>query len=266
MRDFALIYAEWTLIVFTTFCQLSIGMAIFAFLSASFKEYAIEKKLWIFSLLSVAIAGLASVLHLQNPFNALYTLTQLGTSWLSREIVCVGIFGGLLFLQVIKNTKFIGCLASLAGLLLLYVMTMVYASVEEMPYWRFLGTLLAFLGTTLLLGGAVAFIMSRNAECACLKKSAIIAYITGLLFVLGSKLSWVANTLKNPDLAVPEALTQGYFNLDVQLFFLLFGSLFLLVNKPIKFPVVMYLAFLLLLGAELAGRALFFLAQFKVGV
>ncbi len=266
MNDFAGIYAEWSLIIFTTFCQLSIGLAVFATLSNCFKEEVIEKKLWCYSLVAVVIAGIASILHLQNPFNALYTLTQIGHSWLSREIVCVGLFGALVLWQAFKGSKIVGYGASLAGLLLLYVMTQVYASVEEMPYWRFLGTALAFFGTAFLFGGAVAFMLSREATCDCLKKSSLFAYVLGLVFVLASKIAWITTMRQNPDLAIPDHFIHGYFNLDIQLFGLLFASLLLFLKKPLKSPSFIPITFLLLLFAELAGRTVFFLAQFKIGV
>ncbi len=266
MSNFLLIYEEWSLIIFTTFCQMSIAFAIIASLMAAIEERKSSKILWFLSLITVGIGGIASLLHLQNPFNALYTLTQIGSSWLSREIVSVGLFGALVFWQVIKGSKIIGYLTSIVGLLLVYVMSQVYASVEEMPYWRFLSTGFAFYGTTALFSGAVGYIASRNLESNAFKKFSIVAYVAGLIFVLAAKIAWVTTSLKNPNLAIPEHFTQGYFNLDIQLLALLFASVLLLIKKPIKFPIAMYLAFLILICGELAGRAVFFLAQFKIGV
>ncbi len=263
------IYHEFSLIFFTVFAQLAVGMAFFAVIAYK-KEDALSINLWKGSLIAMALAGLFSFTHLTNPFNAFYTLTQIGSSWMSREIVAVGAFSGLVFLACLLHYKNqykqeVGYAALFFGVILIYVMTMVYASVKSMPMWNFLGTLTAFVGTTLLLGGGITMAMRDNAENLCLNSSSKTMLLVGLLLSLSAKILWVTILISNPAMLVPEIFMQAGYNSVLKLLCLLVGSV-ILVNRRFFSKNILYIAVALLVIGELFGRTLFFLAEFKAGV
>lgn len=103
---------------------------------------------------------LASLLHLGNPINAYKAVTNLGTSWLSREILCGVLFAvvGFAFavMQWRKLASFtvrnsVALIAALIGIALVYSMSMVYMLPTRLS-WDLVTTPVSFFVTTLLLG------------------------------------------------------------------------------------------------------------------
>jgi DMSO reductase anchor subunit len=98
-------------------------------------------------------------LHLGKPFNSYHAIRNLNNSWLSREIATVSIFSGTLLLLIgldqvrpgMMNSRIL-LIASLTGGMALYAMTRVYR-LRTVPSWNHAGTPLAFLSSTLMLGG-----------------------------------------------------------------------------------------------------------------
>ncbi len=268
------LYADWTLIVFTVFAQLSAGAALFAYAAQRQEQALLAQKLCKVAFGSICIAGIVSILHLQNPFNALYTLTQAGHSWLSREIFAVGIFSGLVFLQLLKPHKCLGALSALMGLTLVFVISRVYTSVAAMPFWSNVGTVLAFYGTCFMLGGALCIWgqgeaqggTEKQAEHTCLKNLAIGALVLGIVLALSAKLSWIAVFMQGHMLEIPPAFTASLWHLALQILCIVLGLLFILPKKMRSSCALLSVGVLCFVVAELAGRTVFFLAQLKLGV
>ena len=123
---------------------------------------------------------LASLLHLGNPRNAVRAASGWRTSWLSREILAAGVFGGLvalagavelgaLALPGIVTPAMAGVLrapltglAVLAGLGLVAAMTGLYA-VPTVPSWDPAAVAGTFTGASLLLGAPVAGLLATAA-------------------------------------------------------------------------------------------------------
>jgi anaerobic dimethyl sulfoxide reductase subunit C (anchor subunit) len=106
------------------------------------------------------LALLASLLHLGDPLNAFRAVANISSSWLSREIlagVLFAIFGGLFaILQWRKIGSFglrsvLAVLAAIIGFFLILSMSMVYM-LPTQPSWNSIATPIAFFSTTLLLG------------------------------------------------------------------------------------------------------------------
>ncbi len=108
--------------------------------------------------LLLGLGLLASLLHLGTPRNAWRTLSNLGNSWLSREILFTGLFGAgwaltafwqftqAEFLRVIS-----GWLTAGLGAALVYCMVRVYRF-KTIPAWYGWRVMLGFFVSTLLLG------------------------------------------------------------------------------------------------------------------
>ncbi len=264
--NYSALFADWTLIIFTVFAQFAAGSALFATVAQSSNEQTIAKKFYFTSFILMSIAGIVSLLHLQNPFNAFYTITQVGHSWLSREILTVGFFTGLVFLQLILSNKCLSYLTSFAGLTLVYVISQVYASVDSMPFWANKGTIIAFYGTCLLLGGALALLLGKSKEEGAYKGLALAAIAIGLICSLFAKLVWISVFMKEEVLSIPLEFNSALCFLALQLGLLLLGFLIVLCKKARNSGCLLSLALLFFLFAELSSRSLFFIAQLKIGV
>lgn len=109
----------------------------------------------------LALLGmLASLLHLSTPLHAWRALSNLRTSWLSREIIFVSLFTGLSGLFTILECfnwgptilrSALACSTTLTGLALIYNMARVYMLRSITP-WRNWLTPASFYATTFLLG------------------------------------------------------------------------------------------------------------------
>jgi anaerobic dimethyl sulfoxide reductase subunit C (anchor subunit) len=106
------------------------------------------------------LALLASLLHLGDPLNAFRAVANISSSWLSREIltgVLFAIFGGLFAIlqwRKIGSTglrSVLAVLAAIIGFFLILSMSMVYM-LPTQPSWDTIATPIGFFSTTLLLG------------------------------------------------------------------------------------------------------------------
>jgi anaerobic dimethyl sulfoxide reductase subunit B (iron-sulfur subunit) len=111
----------------------------------------------------LAIAGLASLLHLKKPLNAWRAINHLKKSWLSREILWFGLFclgwaatltAQMLFADTFREPLAWATLG--AGTALLYAMACVYR-LRAVPAWNTWRTQAAFFISALLLGRALVF-------------------------------------------------------------------------------------------------------------
>lgn len=155
---------DLALVIMTVLSQASIGAFILiAWLRLRNQDEAMEKvyaKSVIVLLPVMAIALLASMLHLGRPLLAMTAMKHLSTSWLSREIFFTGGFFVLLAASVFGGRvpsvrRVIDALAALAGLLSIVSMSMVYQMTMR-PAWQGWGTHVAFFGTAVVVGLGLA--------------------------------------------------------------------------------------------------------------
>lgn len=170
--------SDVSLIIFTLLAQMSVGAFLllgavhfFAARQAGVEEADKMSDRALLPIGVVLVAGfLASLLHLGDPFNAPRAISNLGTSWLSREILFGVLFAVAGFAFAILQWRkiltptvrnIIAVVAGLLGLGLVYTMSMVYFSLPSVPGWNTLATPLWFFATTFLLGAlsiGVAFV------------------------------------------------------------------------------------------------------------
>jgi anaerobic dimethyl sulfoxide reductase subunit C (anchor subunit) len=158
---------EWPLVAFTILGQTAAGVFLVFHL-----PFIVRRRLpgsgwrftWLLTLvivvLIVSMAALASFFHLRHPLRARYALSNLRTSWLSREILFELLFGAFVVLEgwfAYARPASGGSLwpaiaaAALAGLLFIASMAKLYM-LPSLPDWRGASTPLSFLLTTLVLG------------------------------------------------------------------------------------------------------------------
>ena len=167
---------EWPLVAFTILGQTAVGVFLVFHL-----PFIVRGRLpgsgwrltWIVTLaivvLITAASAFVSFFHLRHPLRARRALSNLRTSWLSREILFELLFGGLVVLEgwlaYVKPASraslwpAIGA-AALAGMFFVISMARLYM-LPSLPAWRGAYTPLSFFLTTLVLGALGTEIIVR---------------------------------------------------------------------------------------------------------
>ena len=165
---------EWSLIIFTLLIQLAVGsVTILSIMNTrSLSKYIdlssgeIPNRFLLLILSATIIAIIISLFHLGNPFSAINSISNLKTSWLSREILFVILFSIALLIYFVFETfytsnqqiKFaISSITAILGIALIYSMSRLYM-LETVPVWNTIFTPVKFFLATLLLG-IIAFLV-----------------------------------------------------------------------------------------------------------
>lgn len=174
---------EWTLIIFSLLTQCAVGIWLVAMiLRAAIARRTDQSTAYRLTRQSVIVVGplisialVTSIFHLGSPMLAYGSIANLGTSWLSREIVSSGLF---LFLWIIcyyvnyrkeSAGKVLVALTSLLGILAVFSMASIYYY-TPIPAWSTVRTYLSFFATALILGSlASALLMSYASRKSELK-------------------------------------------------------------------------------------------------
>lgn len=154
---------ELPLILFTLFTQIAVGMAVFA---AVRQWVTVEgptiksRNEWIVILVLIGLGVFAAFFHLGKPLGAIRMLANIGTAWLSREILSFGAFGALaavtLYLVFTRASNgWLFKVTALVGLLAVFSTGMAYASAGLDAIHNIL-PLILFMLTVFTLGPAIA--------------------------------------------------------------------------------------------------------------
>lgn len=200
--------ANLSLVLFTSLAQAAVGMILlFIFLPVQVKDdfvrdnvicdrlfqpggFAIAAALGLFGL-----GVLFSFLHLSDPFISFYSITNIGSSWLSREILFVGLFGISTLVFFFVRNRAVNVLAALFGLGLLYVMSRVYIN-PPVLFWSSYLTLAVFVSSALLLGSATLLLVGVWRGTQDQRIAALCTNWLPLVVVLAAGLRLVAGVLQ----------------------------------------------------------------------
>lgn len=153
----------WTLTVFTILAQAAAGMAILKGLSPC----SCEKRFELWNIVAVVLLGIGtivSLLHLSRPMFSFYAITNPFSSWLSGEIWSVSILGLCLLVSLIKPHKITRLVSALVAIVMIYVMSQVYATSNVLPWANYL-THASFYTTALVLGSVTLFSLQLLMPC-----------------------------------------------------------------------------------------------------
>lgn len=302
---------EWALIAYTILTQMSVGAFVVlgiahtvALRKAGEKQANALSNRALYAIGPVLVlAMLASLFHLGDPLNAYRAISNVDSSWLSREIlftvlfvVLGGVFAILQWRQIgeFRVRQVIAVIAALVGLALIYSMSRVYL-LRAQPAWDTAATPILFFTTAFLLG-ALAVGVALVANYSYLKSRVSSDELSQLTDLLRDTLRWIAVAsivligfeLVVIPLYVSSLATSGptaiesvnkmiddygaVFALRLILGFVgagLFG-LFLyrsaVLNRQGVMITAVYAAFALVLVAEVLGRFLFYATQVRVGL
>ena len=302
---------EWALLTFTILGQLAAGALLvlmivraYATAKAGLKEADRMTDGPLFMVVPImGLALLASLLHLNNLGNIFNAVPNLGSSWLSREVVISVAFVIVAALFTLLQWRKIGSsglrtltgwITVVIGLVQTYAMGMVYM-IRTQPAWNTLATPITFFVTSLLLGVlavAVALLVNYNANLkrdskfaekqlellrGALQGIAISAIVLlGIEFlVLPVYLAYLA-TQGAAALESLKMLTGTYgVALVIRLLFVFVGVSLLAVylyrdassaGKEKAMMSLVYSAFVLVLAGEVMGRFLFYATHVRIGL
>jgi anaerobic dimethyl sulfoxide reductase subunit C len=279
---------EWPLVAFTILGQTAVGIGLFLFLpiclsgglhgSGLSRETLLAALALILGLLVVAAA--LSFFHLRHPLRARRVLTNIRTSWLSREIFCELVLMGLLVLAFVlvwtENGaglffRLVAGAAVFAGISFLVSMSKLYM-LETLAAWNTSATLVSFFMSALTLGAMAAAWIMRSAAGegasglpgllgASLLFIAVDIFAAALLTPVHGALALRPRPTLRPPAPAPRLLYLGRMGL------LILSSILLALTTTWNGPgtagtpgvgMVLSAAFVLALSGEVAGRFLFY--------
>lgn len=285
---------EWSLMMFTLLAQLAVGIYILLIVARAALEKNENDKLPrnIISTGFLAVSGfmglalLLSLFHLGTPGGAYRAILNLGSSWLSREILFAGLFFFLAVASYLLSRKesfnsAFGWFTSLIGILVVFSMANIYAS-SIRPAWETTYTVLSFFGTTLLFGtlGTVILILNGYKEkdtspnvVTVLKKICVIGLIA-IVFQFVYLPVYYAALPKAGAAGIESAriIAESYSMLMILRWMIsIIGSgllafiLFKQRDQSLAIPAnIAYLAFVLVLVGEFMGRYLFYASGISI--
>jgi anaerobic dimethyl sulfoxide reductase subunit C (anchor subunit) len=277
------------LIIYTLCLQSAVGIYIVSRMAA-WTETSKAKRmrhLWLVGGLGVA-GVIASALHMGYPWNAVLTMSNLGTSWLSREIVLTVSFGAAWLIGLVFESKEAGnvetrngwsVLTSLIGFTLVFAMSMIYRT-TAFPAWEHASTTFGFYATAGLIGTAVVFagqLFQKGEE----EPKALLPLLIGGVAMLALQMMAVASHgaylgTAGPEAAETAALIAGpYAVLQwARVALTAIGAAIFMPlawrqwaqKKVTSVPALAGALIALVVLGELAGRVLFYASRVKIGL
>jgi anaerobic dimethyl sulfoxide reductase subunit C len=193
---------EWPLIVFTMALQMGCGLCLAATLSDMVSTRANDAAMRplgaaIFPLTALGLLG--SLFHLGRPFSALRSLSNLGSSRLSLEILLSVIFAlaaffcSYLWRKRVRQARLaVGIVTTIAGLAAVASSFSIYM-IPSQPAWNSGWLPMSFLGTLLLFAGAVPASLIELKD-RCLLRTLLTLALAGAMALLGS-VAWMFSAL-----------------------------------------------------------------------
>ncbi|OZS44232.1 dimethyl sulfoxide reductase anchor subunit family protein [Photobacterium sanguinicancri] len=278
-------YHELSLVLFTVLAQTAVGAYLIMSIANLVTNSRVDVKGRItrnmfFVWVVMGLGFVASSTHLGSPMRAMNALNQVGTSWLSNEILTGSMFfafGGLYWLLEVldKGTegvrKGLKIAGMVAGVAFMYSMVNVYL-IDTVPTWNTPYTGWSFLLTMVVAGAIFASTLMHSAQFDDAKytrgiQGLVVVAIIAMIVVTMSQMVALANIQSSVvaarDLVPNMAMLQGS-----RIVLLVAGAAIALfginrIKGSIALPVV---GLALVLVAELLGRNIFFNLHMTVGM
>lgn len=283
---------EWPLIFFTLLTQISMGIIVSGIVVYLFVKNQdltaggeLKRLVSYTAMAGMGVALVLSFLHLGKPLHSVYALGNIGSSFLSREILLVSLFLLSLFITwtnarfgilSLASFKILYLASFIAGIILIWTMARLYM-IPTVPVWNSPLTVLKFFNTGLLLGAGalLSLVVYLNTKGIEVQQLRLVVSILFILLAIGVFIHlitalipfevWQASSFPAP--VIPFAWKAA------RLLFLMVGFALLVWWLPGFLndasgggAGLAYLAFLLLILAEICGRYIFYASYYRVGV
>lgn len=276
---------EWPLMVFTVLGQCVVGGFIVLGLALIFgglshgQQQRIHRNMLVLWVL-MALAFIASTLHLGSPMRAFNSLNRIGESALSNEIAAGSLFfavAGFYWLLTVlgKMPAVLGkiwlVIAMVLGVVFVYAMCRVY-SINTVPTWDNLYTPLGFVLTTLIGGPMLGYLLLQLAGIngrmmLQLPMISVLALIISIASVImqAASLSMIYSSVQQASELIPHYGTLMVWRL-VLLVLGLGCWICPLIRGRTPMTLGMIFAMLLIFAGELIGRGVFYGLHMTVGM
>ncbi len=257
---------EFSLVFFTVFGQTAAGITLMIWLTGLRRWPAAERRAWLAALAFGIVAIIASATHLRSLLPAPYSVTGVGASWLSREILAGGIFGVLVLLRVLRVfTAGFNPVLGVLSVCFILVMAQIYFQNSIVPLWNTWGTIVVFLASMPLLGGAGVAALSPEMKESRPLKTALGAFLLGATFSLAMPAFWLRGVLSPIDPFPLQTFTTAATCMTlIQMAGYVIGGWLLIRGVPNKTPLAI-IGWALVIAGAVAGRMLFYAANLKIG-
>ncbi|HHL2499283.1 TPA: dimethyl sulfoxide reductase anchor subunit family protein [Yersinia enterocolitica] len=276
---------EWPLMVFTVLGQCVVGGFIVLGLALIFgglsrgQQQRVHRSMFALWVL-MALAFIASTLHLGSPMRAFNSLNRVGESALSNEIaagsvffVVAGFYWLLAFLD--KMPALLGkiwlVVAIMLGVVFVYAMCRVY-SIDTVPTWDNIYTPLGFVLTVFIGGPMLGYLLLQWADIngramLQLPMVSVLALIISLASVImqAASLPLIYSSVQQASQLIPDYGTLMVWRL-VLLVLGLGCWICPLIRGRTPMTLGMIFAMLLIIAAELIGRGVFYGLHMTVGM
>ncbi|MHA3544676.1 dimethyl sulfoxide reductase anchor subunit family protein [Yersinia enterocolitica] len=276
---------EWPLMVFTVLGQCVVGGFIVLGLALIFgglsrgQQQRVHRSMFALWVL-MALAFIASTLHLGSPMRAFNSLNRVGESALSNEIAAGSVFfavAGFYWLLAILNKmpallgKIWLVVAMVLGVVFVYAMCRVY-SIDTVPTWDNIYTPLGFVLTAFISGPMLGYLLLQWADIngramLQLPMISVLALIISLASVLmqAASLPLIYSSVQQASQLIPDYGTLMVWRL-VLLVLGLGCWICPLIRGRTPMTLGMIFAMLLIIVAELIGRGVFYGLHMTVGM
>ncbi|HHS8065489.1 TPA: dimethyl sulfoxide reductase anchor subunit family protein [Yersinia enterocolitica] len=268
---------EWPLMVFTVLGQCVVGGFIVLGLALIFgglsrgQQQRVHRSMFALWVL-MALAFIASTLHLGSPMRAFNSLNRVGESALSNEIAAGSVFfavAGFYWLLAILNKmpallgKIWLVVAMVLGVVFVYAMCRVY-SIDTVPTWDNIYTPLGFVLTAFISGPMLGYLLLQWADIngramLQLPMISVLALIISLASVImqAASLPLIYSSVQQASQLIPDYGTLMVWRL-VLLVLGLGCWICPLIRGRTPMTLGMIFAMLLIIVAELIGRGVFY--------
>ncbi|WP_145482331.1 dimethyl sulfoxide reductase anchor subunit family protein [Yersinia aldovae] len=276
---------EWPLMVFTVLGQCVVGGFIVLGLALIFgglsrgQQQRVHRSMFALWVL-MALAFIASTLHLGSPMRAFNSLNRVGESALSNEIAAGSVFfavAGFYWLLAIldKMPALLGkiwlVVAMMLGVVFVYAMCRVY-SIDTVPTWDNLYTPLGFVLTVFIGGPMLGYLLLQWADIngramLQLPMISVLALIISLASVItqAASLPLIYSSVQQASQLIPDYGTLMVWRL-VLLVLGLGCWICPLIRGRTPMTLGMIFVMLLIIVAELIGRGVFYGLHMTVGM
>lgn len=276
---------EWPLMVFTVLGQCVVGGFIVLGLALIFgglsrgQQQRVHRSMFALWVL-MALAFIASTLHLGSPMRAFNSLNRVGESALSNEIATGSVFfavAGFYWLLAILNKmpallgKIWLVVAMVLGVVFVYAMCRVY-SIDTVPTWDNIYTPLGFVLTAFISGPMLGYLLLQWADIngramLQLPMISVLALIISLASVImqAASLPLIYSSVQQASQLIPDYGTLMVWRL-VLLVLGLGCWICPLIRGRTPMTLGMIFAMLLIIVAELIGRGVFYGLHMTVGM
>ena len=286
---------DWSLIFFTLLSQLGVGIVLvlgIIYFANTQHFHALQsggpiRTPQFIALVAIAIATFISFFHLGHPAHAFHAANNLGSSWLSREILGIGLFGAGVFLVFLisvfkwQNAALVTTIlifTVITGLFLVYAMSGIYM-IGTIPAWNIWFTPFHFFMSAIILGSMVlsGFFISRQISAETV--TWILRFVTlFLLFQMVAAFLYKNHLVKMEHAGIdhPDFTAGMYHTLYLIRLFAIFIAAVFTAYLSIRVgsvaenfsPTLRFYGFVffLIVVEEIIGRYLFYEGFYRIGV